>query len=163
MKKDSKIKEINKLSDIFNGMIMQIKKLKIHQKLTHTKKISEQKIRLQYLSLQIKPHFFLNCLTNFYALVEQRKYSNLKDSIITVSEYLRYVFRDNFKPVILQEELKFTRNYIELRKNSYKNKIIVLEDIKQNVLQEVVPSLVIETFVENSLKYAESDEDLIVI
>ena len=59
------VEEFRQTASIFNAMMKQIRELKIQ---SYEKEIREQKARLQYLQLQIRPHFFLNCLKTFVAM-----------------------------------------------------------------------------------------------
>ena len=76
------VEEFRQTASIFNGMMKQIRELKIQ---SYEKEIQEQKARLQYLQLQIRPHFFLNCLKTFYALLQQNKKRALEDAIMDTS------------------------------------------------------------------------------
>jgi hypothetical protein len=48
-------------------MMDQIKSLKI---IAYEKTLAAQQAQLQYLQIQIRPHFFLNCLSALYGLAE---------------------------------------------------------------------------------------------
>lgn len=69
----------------------------------YQKEMSLKKTQLQYYQLQIKPHFYLNCLKNMYAMTEVGKYEDIKTSIIYLSNHLRYMLKDEFiKPIMFQ-------------------------------------------------------------
>lgn len=152
-----RITEYKQMGNSFNEMMDKIEELKIQ---TYEEQIKEQKARQQYLQLQIKPHFFLNCLKTFYALLQQKKYAKLEDSIIETSQYFRYIFSDNFEMVTVREEIKFTKNYLTLQKNSTDLDVDDSFVVDVNVTEEQIMPLMIQTFVENSIKYAEPKEKL---
>lgn len=155
---DEAVDEFNSMTDTFNDMIMQIRKLKIEK---YEKALQEQKMHLQYLSLQLEPHFVLNCLTSLYALSKQRKHEKLENRIIMISEYFRYELQNDFVLKTLEEEIKFTRNAVAIRADG--RGVNVIENIEKDVWTCQVPPMIIETFVENSLKYAEVDDRLTII
>ncbi|HHV10836.1 MAG TPA: histidine kinase [Clostridiales bacterium] len=159
MSSDMAITEYAQISMSFNDMMDQIKSLKIQ---AYEEQIKEQYARFQYLQLQIKPHFFLNCLKIFYALSQQKKYQNLENIIIDTSKYFRYIFRNNFDLVTIREELDFTRNYLMLQKNSAQLDIDYSFEVKDELLEERGIPLMIQTFVENTIKYAKPAEKLIL-
>ena len=53
-----------------------------------------QKTKMQYYQIQIRPHFFLNCMKNLYAMAEGKKYEKIQEMILTLSSYLRAVLKD---------------------------------------------------------------------
>lgn len=144
------IEEFAQLNRTFNEMMAQIKLLKVR---AYEEALEKQKNELNYLHLQIKPHFYLNCLKSLYALSYAGKYDKMQNMILEVSNHLRYMFRNNLKLVSLGEEKDFTRNYIRLMRDSMAEEIIYGEDIRETDAHLRVPPLIIQTFVENSIKY----------
>lgn len=144
------IDEFAQLNRTFNEMMAQIKLLKVR---AYEEALEKQKNELNYLHLQIKPHFYLNCLKSLYALSYEGKYDKMQNMILEVSNHLRYMFRNNLKLVSLGEEAHFTRNYIRLMRDSMAEEIIYDEDIPETDARLQVPPLIIQTFVENSIKY----------
>lgn len=157
MSAEYNIEEFKQTASIFNGMMKQIRELKIQ---SYEKEIQEQKARLQYLQLQIRPHFFLNCLKTLYALLQQNKKPELEDAIMDTSKFFRYIFRDTFTPVTVREELNFTQEYMNLQKNSAGMLIDCEISAEDKVLDAQMLPLTIQTFVENSIKYANPDGKL---
>jgi len=151
------IDEYEQTGRVFNSMMSQIRDLKIK---TYEDKIKEQKSRLQYLQLMIKPHFYLNSLKALYALLQMRKYKALGNAIIDTSQFLRYIFLDIFCLVKVREELNFTRNYVNMQKGSTRIDIDCDIAADANVIEEEILPLTIQTFVENSVKYAEVEGTL---
>ena len=57
------------------------------------------------MQLQIRPHFFLNCLKSLYALAEAGKYDRIQKMILEISKHIRYIFTDSMELVPLSREL----------------------------------------------------------
>lgn len=89
-----------------------IRQLKIT---SYEKELEAKHAKLQYLQLQIRPHFYLNCLKNLYALAETKQYHSIQNTILALSGYLRFIFRDNMKRIPLSQELRSIRDYMQLR------------------------------------------------
>ncbi|WP_411655261.1 sensor histidine kinase [Anaeromassilibacillus sp. SJQ-1] len=115
METDYRVVEFKQLSDTFNGMMEEIKSLKIA---VYEKELELQKAQLQYLQIQIRPHFFLNCLKNLYALAQERRFEQIQQMILALSDYLRYLFSDNMTLVPLRDELQSVRRYLLLQQMS---------------------------------------------
>lgn len=147
----SHIQEFQVLSNSFNKMMNKIKKLRIA---SYQYRIEMQQAKLQYLQIQIRPHFFLNCLKNLYGLAEENKTETIQQMILTLSDYLRYIMRDNFLLLPAQAELKNVENYIALVQMTAAYPISCHIDIEESLKTFMIPPLSVLTFVENSVKHA---------
>ena len=151
METDYRVVEFKQLSDTFNGMMEEIKSLKIA---AYEKELELQKAQLQYLQIQIRPHFFLNCLKNLYALAQERRFEQIQQMILALSDYLRYLFSDNMTLVPLRDELQSVRRYLLLQQMSASCPPTCDIDADEQLFDFQVPPMSILTFVENSVKHA---------
>lgn len=149
-REDYAIEEFAQLNTTFNEMLEQIKTLRVK---AYEDELEGQRIKLGYYQLQLKPHFYLNCLKSLYALTFKKKYDKVQNMIIEISRHLRYMFQDNRNLVMLSEELEFARNYVQLIRNYVSEEIVYTEDIQESARSVKVPPLIVQTFVENSYKY----------
>lgn len=144
------IKEFSDFNKTFNSMMDEIKLLKIH---TYEHLLDKQKSELQYLQLQLKPHFYLNCLKTLYGMIQKNKTEKAQHMILHVSDYIRYTFRDNNNLVSLETELNHVKNYYELLQFSTATPAELQIDTLAEWNEIEIPLLCIQTFVENSFKY----------
>lgn len=149
----SKVQEYKKLESTFNDMMDRIQELKI---LAYVRLIQAQQTELQYYQIQIRPHFFLNCMKNLYAMAAAKKYEQQQEMILTLSEYLRAVLRSHDIVVPLQKELETVRTYIRLQQMSSARPPVYEEDISKELLSFCIPPISLLTFVENSFRYEKS-------
>lgn len=145
------IREFSEVSITFNQMISEIQCLKIS---SYEKELQRNHAQMQYLQLQLRPHFFLNCLKILYSMVEQRKYDRIKQMIMQLSTYMRCKFLDNKTCIPLKDELDFVENYIHLQRESMLQDVQYTVDVEETVKCSSVPVLLVQTFIENSFKYA---------
>ena len=119
------------------------------------KELEKEKLRseLEYLKYQINPHFFMNSLNNIHALIDIDK-DKAQAAIQELSGLMRYVLYDKSSMYVsLEKEICFLRNYIELMRLRYTNKLelnVAFTTEPQGVL---VPSLLFMQFVENAFKH----------
>lgn len=146
------IEEFEEVNKTFNEMVEQVKNLKL---VAYEEEINHQKAQLRYLQLQVNPHFFLNCLKVLYALSQKGETERLQDTIITSSRHFRYIFKNNSQTVLLEEELNFTENYIALIESGGSVQVAYEASVAPDAAGFSVPPLTIQTFVENSVKYAD--------
>ncbi|SHL34954.1 two-component system, sensor histidine kinase YesM [Anaerocolumna jejuensis DSM 15929] len=160
MSENYQIDEFLQVSKTFNEMIEQIKWMRIA---AYEKEMETKNAQMQYLQIQIRPHFFLNCLKNFYALAEQKKFQEIQDMIIVLSDYLRRMFRNNSVLISVSDEMENVRNYILLQQMSLSNPPSCNIDIDTSLMDFQIPPLSILTFVENSVKHGrQTDRNLII-
>ena len=151
----NQVKEYKKMESTFNAMMDRIKELKI---LAYVRLIQAQQTELQYYQIQIRPHFFLNCMKNLYAMTAARKYTQMQEMILTLSEYLRAVLKDHDMIVPLEKELDSVRSYVKLQQMSSARPPEYEEDVSPQLMQFGIPPMFLLTFVENSFKYEKSGE-----
>ena len=150
------VQEYKKIEYTFNTMMERIKDLKI---LAYDRLIQVQKTKMQYYQIQIRPHFFLNCMKNLYAMASGKKYEQLQEMILTLSKYLRVVLKDYSASVPLSQELEGVRSYISLQQMSNANAIDYEEDISGSLEAFLIPPMSVLTLVENSFKYEKDSQE----
>lgn len=147
----SNIQELEEANDLFKHIIEQIKKLKIQ---VYEQMIEKQGIELDYLHLQIQPHFYVNCLTMISNMAYDGEFERIQSICRIVSEYLRYIFRPSHSKVQLNQELMHIKNYLEICKFRYKKACDYRIEATCETNDVILPPLILQTFVENSVKHS---------
>lgn len=112
--------------------------------------------QLEYLKFQINPHFFMNTLNNIHALVDIDP-EEAKESIIELSNLMRYVLYDGNRPLTsLRKECDFIDNYIELMRLRYSDKVDIRTDRDDSLPDALIAPLITITYVENAFKHGVS-------
>ena len=73
-------------------------------------------MELDYMSLKIRPHFFINCLNSMYVMAQLGRMEEIQRLSIYVSDYLRGILPSGMRFVRLDEELQLVDNYLEIQK-----------------------------------------------
>ena len=94
-----------------------VRELEEQKNLTYEEIIEKQKAQMQYLQLQLKPHFYLNGLKTVNALAMAHEDEKIQELVLNLSEHLRYLLRAEQETVPLSRELAFVENYIGLQKH----------------------------------------------
>ena len=150
LKIDTSVSEYREMGVLFNEMMGQIKDLKL---LSYEQALAVEQEKLQYLHMQIRPHFYLNCLKNLYGLAEQREYEKIQDLLLYLSDYLRGMFQKTNLTVPLLQELAQTQTYVRLQNMTALQKITCVIRSGNRYSDIPVPTLSVLTFVENSIKH----------
>ena len=150
----SKIIELERANKQFMNLVDQIKKFKID---LYERELEKQRIQLDYMKLQINPHFFLNCLTNIYSMAQMQLYQEIEQMALSTSRYFRYIFQNDGDFVKLRDEIEHVRIYLDIQKHRYPDALVYRIDVEEMLAAEIqIPPLVLQTFVENAVKYAVS-------
>lgn len=147
---DYETQEFEQVKNVFNSMMSETITLKIK---AYEQEIEFQKMEMQYLQLQLRPHFFLNCLKSLFATAQQQKYQQLQEMILAVSGYMRCLFSDNMETVPIENELNFVRDYIRIHQLSSALSPEYVEQVSQDAMKCYIPPFSIEPFVENAVKH----------
>ncbi|MGI2296150.1 sensor histidine kinase [Paenibacillus sp. GXUN7292] len=150
-KEEYRIEEFKQVDAAFTQMSNEINQLKI---VAYEHEIERQKAELQHLHLQIRPHFFLNCLKSLYGMAEQQSYKRIQHMILAISNHLRYNFKDNLQLVSLQQEVEHVQNYIHIQHIAHHIPPVCEISIDNALKGFTIPPLSIQAFVENCVKYA---------
>ena len=144
-------------------LVSAFKLLKLH--LRHTRETSklESKIleaqlklkeqELNYLKMQIHPHFLFNTLNTMYGFA-LKKADETPEMILKLSNLLDYLLYQVDKPfVLLSSEIDHINDYIELEKMRFNNTLNI-EFVTHGITNDlkIAPMLLIP-FVENSFKH----------
>jgi two-component system, LytTR family, sensor kinase len=108
---------------------------------------------LQMLRYQLNPHFLFNSLNSAIALIRENP-ARAEKMIGELSEFLRYSLANGKAgDAPLSDELEAARNYLDIEKIRFEDKLIVSFDIEPNAGEFRVPSMLIHPLVENAVKY----------
>ncbi|MGA7158387.1 MAG: histidine kinase [Acidobacteriaceae bacterium] len=108
--------------------------------------------RLEALQRQINPHFLFNTLNSIASLVRSKP-DLARDMIVKLSHILRVLLRDRDAFVPLSEELDFTDDYLDIECVRFGEKLRVVKEISPDTLDIIVPSMLLQPLIENSIKH----------
>ncbi len=153
---DTNFEEINSVKKALEVMVKEIEGLKIE---AYEEKSMKQYAELQHLQLQLSPHFYINCLKLIQAKIQLGQVENMDDFLIQLSAHFRYLMQQAMKLTSVKEEMQFVNNYVALAKEMSVDKLKTCIYVDQEARGQRIPMLAIQTFVENSIKYARATAD----
>jgi two-component system, LytTR family, sensor kinase len=121
-----------------------------------TSRLNEQlaKAQLSALRQQIEPHFLFNTLNTIAGLVREGRNDGAVDMIAGLSDLLRRTLRTSDKQQMeLGEELEVVKQYLEIEKARFAERLRVELDVPKELLRARVPSLILQPIVENAVKH----------
>ncbi len=116
--------------------------------------IEKEKIsaRLEALKAQINPHFLFNTLNNIYSLAIQQS-TETASTIDRLSQLLDYLlYRCNANHVSLENEIQFLRNYLDLGKMRFGDRLSIQFSHETDQHYRIAPLLLVPV-IENMFKH----------
>src|SRR5437667_324188 len=135
---------------IWNGVRLQIK-------LEEQERLLLQ-ARMTALQNQINPHFLFNTLNSVSSLVRVAP-DTAREMIIKLATILRRLLHSSDAFVPLQDEVEFIDNYLDIEVVRFgRDKLRVVKELDPASLDVMVPSMLLQPLVENSIKHGLSSK-----
>jgi len=130
---------------IFNSVRIQIKLEEQERLLLHA--------RMEALQNQVNPHFLFNTLNSISSLVRFDP-DTARDVIFKLATILRRLLNTSEAFAPLRDEFEFIDNYLDIEVVRFgRDKLRVVKELDPASLDVVVPSMLLQPLVENSIKH----------
>ena len=156
----SRIRELEQTNVQFKNLISEIKKLKIT---IYENELEKKHSQITFLQHQIKPHFYLNCLTTINSMAQLQDYEKIESMVGFTSRYLRYLFQTDKELLCIEYELAHIQAYLDIQKlrlGAFFSYTCSIEETDKNAL---IPPLLLITFIENTIKHASAGDKILQI
>jgi two-component system, LytTR family, sensor kinase len=108
--------------------------------------------RVEALASQINPHFLFNTLASISSLIRSQP-ETARMLIVKLSGLLRRLLRSQEHFVTLREELEAIDEYLDIEAVRFGSKLTIEKSIDPTSLDVVMPSMLLQPLVENSIKH----------
>jgi Predicted signal transduction protein with a C-terminal ATPase domain len=160
--------EVGKVTRAFNEMLASIKDYiaRIRTQLITQSEMKEKNLlmethlkdaQLKYLQSQINPHFLFNTLNAGAQLAMMEGADRTVEYIRNMADFFRYNVKKSSETVKLSEEIELVDSYMYILNVRYAGEMLFEKDIDESLLNVMVPSMIIQPLVENSIKYGIKD------
>ena len=136
--------------------------IKIWNSNRNEKKLEQQQMRLNEarlaaLSRQINPHFLFNTLNSVTSLIRVQP-EQARQVVYKLSKILRRLLRQQENLAPLGEELSFIEDYLAIEMVRFGDKLHFVKDVDPATLDLLVPSMLLQPLVENSVRHGLSSK-----
>ncbi|MEG1894684.1 MAG: sensor histidine kinase [Oscillospiraceae bacterium] len=140
--------EISVLGRVFNQMLTSMKEL-----MAKVIKVEGQKrqAELRALEAQINPHFLYNTLDTIQWKALSCKAYEAADMIQLLSKFFRISLSGGKEFITVEDEGAQITAYLQIQQIRYKDKLSYTINIAPSALQQLVPKLILQPIVENSI------------
>lgn len=110
---------------------------------------------IKMLRYQLNPHFLFNTLNAISTLILMKENKTADAMVSRLSDFLRYSLdKDPIRRVPLIQEIQALELYLEIEKVRFEDRLTVVWDIEEKTKTALVPSLILQPIIENSIKFA---------
>ena len=111
--------------------------------------------QLKMLRYQLNPHFLFNTLNAISTLVLDNHSKRANEMVIRLSNFLRYSLdNDPMQKVTLEQEISTLNLYLGIEKVRFEERLHLDFETEAEAEKALIPSLILQPLVENSIKYA---------
>ena len=143
--------EIGQLTESFNYMVNKINLL-IRE--VYQEKLAQKSAEIEALQAQINPHFLYNTLDSINWMLIDRGEMDISDIIVSLGKLMQYCIDTDNALVTLEQEYQYIQDYLCIQKNRLEERLQYTLEIEQPLKELLVPKLILQPLVENSIKHA---------
>ncbi|WP_412972676.1 sensor histidine kinase [Glaciecola sp. MF2-115] len=130
----------------------------------HIKRIEAQSVardaKLKMLRYQLNPHFLCNTLNAINSLIEIEESEKAQTMTVQLSQFLRHSLdNDPDTKVTLADEIAALNLYLEIEKTRFADRLNLDFMVDDDAKEALVPSLLLQPIIENSMKHAISKSE----
>lgn len=151
--------EFEIIADSYNQMLSSLKEL-IEKNREMDQLVATAQTK--QLESQFNPHFLFNTLDNirFMCKMEPEIASKM---VLNLSTLLRYSISNNQEEVTVEEDIGYTENYMSILKLRFNHRFQYSIDIATDIEHCIIPKLLIQPMIENSIKYGFAGRDKLAV
>ena len=117
---------------------------------------SVKEAELRALKSQVNPHFIFNSLNSLRALIDEDP-ARARKAVTQLANLLRYSLQSGqLETVPFEDELGIVNDYLALEQVRHEERLRLRLDIAPDTLRLAIPPMLLQTLVENAVKYGVS-------
>lgn len=147
---DKYLKRKDEIGVLYHQYNQMIDKINTYIKERYQNRIIVLDSQMKALEAQINSHFLYNTLECINSIAEIEEVESIALMSKALGDMFRYSIKTESELVTLDEELSHVRNYISIQNIRFGDKIQVIYDIPENLLEEKILKLIIQPLVENA-------------
>ena len=157
---ETNVEEMQELGEQINEMANQLETL-----MKETRKQSDHlaKAELRTMQAQINPHFLYNTLSSVLSLARRHHDPRLETMIESLSSMYRISLNQGRENITVADEIRLTENYVYIMRNRFDDLLEVTITSDPAIAESIVPKVILQPFIENSINHAMADEHVLHI
>ena len=147
--------EMGKIYKRYNAMAAEIKNL---MEVIRKEEKKKKDAYIKVLQAQIKPHFLYNTLFTIKCLASIKKQSQIEELLDSLIKLLMASISKGGEFVSVYEEIDYIKNFALIQKYRFEDKFKVIFDINSEIQDCIVPKLILQPIIENSIVHGMDGE-----
>lgn len=140
--------EMGKIYKRYNAMAVEIKNL---MEVIRKEEKKKKEAYIKVLQAQIKPHFLYNTLFTIKCLASIKKQPQIEELLDSLIKLLMASISKGGEFVGVYEEIDYIKNFALIQKYRFEDKFKVIFDISSEIQDYIVPKLILQPIIENSI------------
>lgn len=117
----------------------------------------EKDANILMLEMQINPHFLYNSLNKLHISLIQAGQDEIAERMLALARALRYSVDTREHMVYLGQDIEQLKLYLTVVQSAHENRFSVYYDIQEKLYDSIVPKMLLQPFVENSILHGFKD------
>lgn len=147
--------EMGKIYKRYNAMAVEIKNL---MEVIRKEEKKKKEAYIKVLQAQIKPHFLYNTLFTIKCLASIKKQPQIEELLDSLIKLLMASISKGGEFVSVYEEIDYIKNFALIQKYRFEDKFKVIFDISSEIQDCIVPKLILQPIIENSIVHGMDGE-----
>ena len=139
--------EFAQLASVYNAMLKRIHTL---IQTVYEQELLKTTAEIKSLQAQINPHFLYNTLDSISSLIDLNRPEDAKKALFCLAHVMRASIKGK-EILTLREDLSFIQDYLFIQKLRFRDRILFLIEIPDDLLDCCIPKLCIQPLIENSI------------
>lgn len=154
---------ISEADSLFNAFKVNVSVVQDLLKEVEEKQREVTKSQLETLRNQINPHFLYNTLDSVLWMCKVGKNDEAAEMISALAKLLRIGISKGKRIVLVAKELEHAESYLKIQSMRFGGKFTYKFDVDSEVLSARCNKIILQPFIENSIKHAMVDGDVLNI
>lgn len=113
----------------------------------------ETEARMVALQSQMNPHMLYNTVSTIHILAEEQGNEEIVHICDCINGMFKYILSDSRAPVTMREEVEYIERYFSMIRIRFGQSFACTVDVDSRILNQKVPKLILQPFVENATKH----------
>lgn len=146
--KDDREDELGFLNKTFNEMSGEIHHL---VNWVYREQLTRREAELKALQSQINPHFLFNTLESINWLAQLNNVPEISSTVSDLSDLMEASIGRDDRLITIAQEFSYADKYISLLKRRFENRIELVKNVQEDILDIKIPRLLIQPLIENAV------------
>lgn len=146
--KDDRGDELGFLNKTFNEMSGEIHHL---VNWVYREQLTRKEAELKALQSQINPHFLFNTLETINWMAQLNNVPEISNTVSDLSDLMEASIGRDDRLISVEQEFTYADKYISLVKKRFNDRIDLVKNVQDDVLEMKIPRLLIQPLIENAV------------